>query len=499
MTPAPRGPRAALLAALLVLAGGAVLSAQRRERPRESGPMAALSLILGRPTDRSIALSVRSATAQEARIEWRSASGATGQAGPFQLPAQGPAEVELTGLQPDTAYTYRLALRLPGGTFEPGPEGAFHTARAPGRAFTFALQGDSHPERPGKMFDPALYARTLRQAAQGHPDFYLTLGDDFSIERLLEQQAATQAKVDEVYAHQRGFLGLVGQHAPVFLVNGNHEQASRYLLDGTEGSPAVLAARARIRHYPLPAPDRFYSGDAERVEPIGLLRDYYAWTWGDALFVVLDPYWHSAVAVDNRAGERPPPGGPGEPRPGGRGRRDLWEPTLGEAQYRWLSSTLLESRARWKFVFAHHVNGTGRGGVEASTLFEWGGADRRGVNQFAERRPGWPLPIHDLMVKAGVSIFFQGHDHLYARQERDGVVYQTVPNPADPTYTAFNRDAYLSGEVLPNSGHLRVVVSPEVVRVDYVRAFLPADQTPEQVDGAIARSYTLKPRPERKP
>ena len=142
-------------------------------------------------------------------------------------------------------------------------------------------------------------------------------------------------------------------------------------------------------------------------------------------------------------------------------------------------------------MFSHHVLGTGRGGVEMSGLGEWGGKDRRGVDSFADQRPGWEMPVHELMVKAGVTIFFQGHDHLYARQERDGVVYQSCPNPADPTYQAFNREAYRSGDILPNSGHLRVTVSPEKVRVDYVRSYLPRDATAAHPDGEVARSYEI--------
>ena len=49
----------------------------------------------------------------------------------------------------------------------------------------------------------------------------------------------------------------------------------------------------------MPAPDGFYTGDTEPLKSIGLLKDYYAWTWGDALFVVLDYYWHSPARVDN--------------------------------------------------------------------------------------------------------------------------------------------------------------------------------------------------------
>jgi hypothetical protein len=145
-------------------------------------------------------------------------------------------------------------------------------------------------------------------------------------------------------------------------------------------------------------------------------------------------------------------------------------------------------------VFAHHVLGTGRGAVEMADLYEWGGKDRNGESQFAKYRPGWELPIHQLMVKTGVTVFFQGHDHLFARQEKDGVIYQEVPNPADATYQAFNREAYRSGDILPDSGHLRVTVAPDAVKVDYVRAWLPADETGDSRNGAVAFSYTARPR-----
>ena len=100
------------------------------------------------------------------------------------------------------------------------------------------------------------------------------------------------------------------------------------------------------------------------------------------------------------------------------------------------------------------------------------------------------------MAGSGVTIFFQGHDHVFARQAIDGVVYQTLPEPADPSYTLYNKDAYRSGAVLPNSGRVRVTVSPQVVRVEYVRSYLPKDATPEHPDGEIAFSYEIAaPRP----
>jgi hypothetical protein len=69
-------------------------------------------------------------------------------------------------------------------------------------------------------------------------------------------------------------LGAIASSVPLFLVNGNHEEAARYLLKGTADSPPLFSGRARTRCFPLPAPDAFYSGDTEQVEGIGFLRDY---------------------------------------------------------------------------------------------------------------------------------------------------------------------------------------------------------------------------------
>jgi hypothetical protein len=486
-----------ILCLILILFCGVQSSEAQKGKKQEPGPAISISMILGRPTDQSVTLSVLSEASGDAYAEWGTRSGEySGKSAPVPLRAGAPSEIEMDGLQPDTPYFYRLHVRRQSGAYRSDAVCSFHTARAQSSTFAFGVQGDSHPERKGKMFDANLYVQTMNNVARDHPDFYVTMGDDFSIEHLIDSKMLSQENVDSMYAYQRGFLGLVGRFAPLFLVNGNHEQAARYLLDGTDSNAAVMAGRARNKFYPLPSPGGFYSGDMQNIGPIGLLRDYYSWTWGDALFVVIDPYWHSPVPVDNRAGVE----GRGEGKRGdktkreGKDKRDLWQATLGEEQYRWLTQTLSASKARWKFVFAHHVNGTGRGGIEEADLYEWGGKDRNGKSLFKEKRPTWLLPIHALMAKTGVTIFFQGHDHLYAHQELDGIVYQSAPNPADPTYQAFNKDAYRSGDILPNSGYLRVTVSPEAVRVDYVRSFLPADEGEGRTNGMVGRSYAINRR-----
>ena len=394
------------------------------------------------------------------------------------LQATSPVELALGGLSADTQYFYRLAFQASGqGGGSVTKEASFHTARVAGSTFTFCVQGDSHPEREKTQFDAALYTRTLLTAAADRPDFYLCMGDDFSVDTL-DPLTISAAKVTERYTIQRPYLGLIGKSAPVFLVNGNHEQAARYLLNGTANNVAVWAQNARNTHYSQPTTDGFYSANPEQIPFIGLLRNHFAWTWGDALFVVIDPYWSSAICVDDPFG-------------GGAKRTNLWEITHGDAQYQWLKSTLEQSPARYKFVFAHHVLGTGRGGIELASQFEWGGLNANGSSGFAATRPSWSAPLHQLLVANRVTIFFQGHDHIWARQQLDGVTYQTLSEPADPNYSLFNADAYLSGDRLPNTGYTRVTVSPTGVKVDYVRTYLPADEGPGKTSGATAFSYTL--------
>jgi Calcineurin-like phosphoesterase len=455
--------------------------------PPELAAYSLLSLVLGRVTDKSVTVSAVAKEDLEGYFEYGSVPGHyTSRTGLVKLNTHQPLEAVFANLQPDTPYFYRLQYRKAGETaFQARPECRFHTQRAPGSAFTFAIQGDSHPERP-QMSEPNLYARTLLNAAKDKPDFYICMGDDFSVAPVRE---VSFAAVAERYALQRPFLGLVGQGAPVFLLNGNHEQASLFNFEQTDErhQVAVHAQNARNQFYPTPAPDGFYSGDAQPLAGIGLRKDYCAWTWGDALFVVLDNYWHSPAQVDSGFREREAGGGKG----GGRGQRDWWALTLGEPQYQWFKKTLAESRAKYKFVFAHHVMGSGRGGIDECDFYEWGGRSRRGDWEFDQRRPGWELPVHQLMVKHGVTIFFQGHDHLFCQQERDGIIYQEVPMPADQGYQAYNADRYQSGVKLPNSGHLRVTVSPEQVKVDYVRAYLPQDETDRNKTGDVAHSYTI--------
>jgi len=473
--------------------------------PETLAEFSKLSVVLGRVTDKSVTASALAKEPMEGFFEIGAVPGKySRKTAVTAFRAGEPTEVVFDGLKPNTEYFYRLSYRKIGaGAFTQRAECRFATQRAPGSTFVFTIQGDSHPERP-QSSHPDLYARTLQTAAMDRPDFHICIGDDFSVARV---RTITPAALAEPYRLQRPFLGLVGQTAPVFLMNGNHEQASLYNYNQTDErrDVAVGVQVARNHLYPTPAPDAFYSGNPTPLKDIGLLKNYCAWVWGDALFVILDNYWHSAVLVDSGFGEKAKggKGGGGGGRGGGGGgggaaggedrkNRDWWDITIGDAQYKWLKQTLETSKAKYKFVFAHHVLGSGRGGVDEADLYEWGGQGRKGEGTFAQKRPGWELPIHKLMVKHNVNIFFQGHDHLYCQQEKDGIVYQEVPMPSDHGYVAYNEERYASGKKLPSSGYLRVTVAPRQVKVEYVRSFLPKDETPDTRQGSVAHTYDVK-------
>ena len=149
-------------------------------------------------------------------------------------------------------------------------------------------------------------------------------------------------------------------------------------------------------------------------------------------------------------------------------------------------------------MFVHQLVGgldkAGRGGVAAARYFEWGGHNPEGSWGFDEHRPGWGKPIHQLLVENHVTAVFHGHDHLFAKEELDGVIYQLVPQPSTAQYDA-TRSAqeygYGGGDLLGSPGHLRVTISPSQVTVEYVRAYLPQDETGERLNGKAEYTYAI--------
>lgn len=418
-------------------------------------PARALDLILGRPTRDSVTISVLAYQDTEGVIAVGTQAGHSIGQTPLRLfKKDEPVELVIGGLQPNTGYQYQLRSR---GTNSAA--GVFHTQRPPGSAFTFTVTADSHLD---DRSSPEIYRKTLTNALADKPDFHVDLGDTFMTEKHASRDAALRQ-----YFAQRFYFGQLCHSAPLFLVLGNHDGESPRGRGSDADDLAVWSNRMRKLYFPNPIPDRFYSGNANPHAEAGLLQNYYAWEWGDALFVVLDPFWFTQKQ---------------------RGRDDNWKRTVGEEQYQWLERTLSESRAIFKFVFTHHLVGggtpEGRGGVEAASSYEWGGKNADGTDGFNQNRSGWSMPIHELLVRNRVAIVFHGHDHFYAKQDLDGIVYQLVPQPANESSSRAPRFAaeygYRDGALLGGSGHIRIAVSETGIRADYVLS-----------DGSIAHTYAV--------
>ena len=412
------------------------------------------TIVLGRPTDRSVTLRVRIHTDAEAFIEHgRDPAALTTRSTAVVFAAGDARDVVLEALEPDTRYHYRLVFRTPAGAETTSPVHTFHTCRTRGAPFVFTVTSDSHLD---ENTSGAVYLRTLANAAVDRPDFHFELGDTFMTGKYARPEIS-----EAQYLAQRYYLGSLCHSAALFLALGNHDG------EGSGRRTTAWATATRKRLFPNPAPDGFYTGNDEADPDGGFPEDYYQWTWGDAQFIVLDPFRYTT----SRA------------RDG-----DNWSWTLGERQYEWLRTALATVPARYRFVFIHHLVGGApphsRGGVEAAPYWEWGGKGASGEDEFAARRPGWEAPIHDLLVRHGGSIVFHGHDHMFVKQDLDGIVYQLVPQPghrrAGHTTNA-KEYGYLTGETQPSSGHLRIRVGPDEARVDYVRAFL------READGNDAR------------
>ena len=411
----------AVLAVLSALPRGPVHAQDKKKGPEKGGPKHVFAgmppahpfdVILARPMDRSVTVSVLAYKPMDAYIAFGTEKGMpASKTETLALKPDPPTEFVLKSLEPDTRYFYRLHTRDAGSKeFVVDEERSFHTQRKPGNGFTFTVQSDSHLDQGTRA---AVYELTLANALKSRPDFHIDVGDTFMTDKYEKHTDALPQ-----YVAQRYYFGRISHSAPLFLVLGNHdgERGDRY--DGTVDCMPVWSNLQRKKLFPNPNPDGFYTGNKTDIKHIGRAENYYAWEWGDALFIALDPFWPIATRARKGADDA------------------NWSRTLGKEQYDWLAKTLAGSKAKFRFVFIHHLVGglddSGRGGSEAAVLYEWGGKGKEGKDEFKAKRPGWEMPIHQLLVKHKVLVVFHGHDHFFAKQDLDDVVYLMIPQQGAP-------------------------------------------------------------------
>lgn len=402
---------------------------------------------LCRPGAESVTVSVLAWEEMDALIEY----GDGLKTPALKLKAGEPQNIVLGGLKPDTTYNYRLTYRRAGGEAVQDVMRSFHTQRKAGSSFRFVMQADSHLDN---NTDVRVYQQSLANMLADKPDFMVDLGDTTMVDKFGQFFRRSESQ----YKAQRYYMGRIAHSVPIFMVLGNH--------DGERGSdPEMSDWSLGMRHTYFPNPT---DGNDK--------HSYFAFEWGNALFIGLDPFWFTM-------------------RRGASG----WEMTLGETQYRWLAQTLASSKAAMRFVFIHHVvGGLGRdvrGGAKPATYMEWGGKNADGSEGFKQNRPGWEMPLHQLFVKHGVNIVFHGHDHLFVKEELDGIIYQDVPQPGHPSGGTRSAEEYgYSGVILGSSGHVRVTVEANEAKVDYVRSIVPGVTRADLENGAVEHSYTVKSR-----
>lgn len=303
---------------------------------------------------------------------------------------------------------------------------------------SFAIIADPHMDEQSSA---EIFTQTLKNIVDAKPSFVFDLGDTFMIDKLPQK---TEQNIRARYVLMKSFYDQLGS-IPFHMVLGNH--------DGEAGWDKLNTKNYRFEYFPEQKSD----------------KNYYSFEKDNTLFIVLDPYSYTT--------KKPTDNG--------------WLWTLGKTQYDWLKSTLQTSSAKYKFVFIHQLVGgdtQGRGGVELAKFYEWGGSNLDGTYGFDKERSGWGKPIHQLLVDNGVDVVFKGHDHFYSKQELDGVIYQTLPQPSHPgdKLNTTQEYGYTTGTTIGGSGYLNVNITEDDVKIDFV-----GTQTNGEVSSKILDSYTI--------
>jgi hypothetical protein len=374
--------------------------------------------------------SVRSNFATKVYIEYGYSSGAyTGKTSVAQLKAGASKVYTISNLKPGAKVFYRLRYSTIGkSTYLSKPSSSF-TLPTSFTKSVFAVQADPHMDENSSA---DVYNGTLSQIVKSSPAFLVDLGDIFMVDKL---QDKSETNIRARYQLMKGYYQKL-QGIPLKIVLGNH--------DGELGYSNFNTKKYRAEYFP------------EQTSDV----TYFSFEGPDQLHVCLDPFTYTT--------ENP--------------KADGWQWTLGRTQYDWLKQTLESSSARHKFIYIHHLlvgDAQSRGGVEIAKRNEWGGLNTDGSQGFATKRSGWSKPVHDLLVENKVSFVFKGHDHVYVKQELDGIIYQTLPQPSHPgDKLSVEQYGYVSGKAVGGSGFLRVTTSGATAKVEFVK-----------FDGSIADSY----------
>jgi hypothetical protein len=399
-------------------------------RPLKVSAVSAVSYKVQSIDSTSFTLHISSASTGKAYIEYGYSKSKYESKTTITQIVKGMTSIKVNQLRPDSKIYFRLRYLLGNRTSYSALTQANITTTKASADYVFAVQADPHMDENSSA---EVYTQTLEQIVKASPVFLMDLGDIFMTDKLPNK---TEANIRARYELMKGFYDKLNG-VPFYITLGNHDGELGYSNFNTKGY--------RKEYFP---------------QQTGELA-YYSFTGPDSLHISLDIFTYTM--------ENP--------------KDDGWQWSLGKTQYDWLKKTLENSKTSHKFVYVHHLlfgNAQSRGGVEIAKFNEWGGLNRDGTPGFESKRPGWGKPVHQLLVENGVDIVFKGHDHLYVKQELDGIIYQTLPQPSHPgdKVNSAIEYGYVTGKVVGGSGFLKVTTSKSGIKVDFVRH-----------DGVVLDSY----------
>ena len=365
---------------------------------------------------------------------------------PASVGANTPANIPLKGLISDTVYHYQVHARLRGTErYVTVADNTFTTQRTKRGSFSFAMMSDAHitPNQPDRS---KILSAVSASILARRPDFFLMLGDNIHTISSHGGPMTNPETGPMLYTLLREALDGLTASIPVFNVVGNWEGENGW---HTEQERA-WARGARMEWIPSPLPDTYPQGGSDR-------GDYYGFTWGDTLNLVLTVTGHTTVDhVYMKA----------------IGKGDDW--TLGDKQKQWLYDQLSNSKAKWKFIYMHHTVG-GKAGTDVDTRYGRGGGQAAHV--------GEQSLVHEWMQKFGVNALFYGHDHVFTDIPVDGIHYVCMGSAGAPWKFPKTSTGY--EPFWPDSGYTWVTVTENGLSVSFIK---PDAQMPE---GIVLHSFKI--------
>ncbi|MGD9157667.1 MAG: metallophosphoesterase [Desulfobacteraceae bacterium] len=398
----------------------------------KNSPLLLVPPCLVKPTDTGITVNiVGGKNPLDSFIKFRETGADTWQTTEiFSIEKHTPINIQLHPLKASTAHVYQVHVSLKGSeSFTLETEGSFRTQRTDSSSFLFAMISDSHitPNEPECI---KILSDISKSILTRKPDFLLMLGDNIQTFTSHGGPMTEERYGPILYYMLRYGMGDLPASVPVFNVIGNWEGENGW----HDEKYRAWARKARMAWIPAPLPDTYPEGGGE-------YSDYYGFTWGNTLNIVLTVTGYTTIGHVHNTKV---------------GRGDDW--TLGEKQKEWLYKQLKKSKAKYKFIYIHHTV-AGKAGDDLNTRYGRGGGQAAKI--------GEQKLIHKWMKKFNVNALFYGHDHVFTDIPVDGIHYTCAGSAGAPW--KFTEDETGYKNYIPDSGYTWVEIKEDSIEVSFIK------------------------------